>query len=465
MKQYLDMMRHVRENGVYKEDRTGTGTYSVFAYQMRFDLSDGFPLVTTKLCHLKSIIHELLWFLNGDTNIRYLKANGVSIWDDWAIKGTEEYVNKTDLEIRDALLARFSVKKIGGIGVKNQPVRFDFSVEEETVYFNVTQEVWDETLAAVKGSENIVNDSLGYCYTLIAEFYGIETKRLVAGELGPVYGSQWRNWPVAQQSTVDALIELSCLGNGSFWGNSDGNVIAQRALLEIPGIRHNKRAFMSSGKTYGDWLAITKDDKNHYGFNGGIDQIKNMVEMIKNNPNSRRLLVSAWNPLEIEQMALPPCHCLFQFYTTPISGMSRWTYGLRNNYFTENQGRGYTGEKLEEFLDEKGVPDALLSCQLYQRSCDVFLGVPFNIASYALLTMMVAQVTGLGVGEFVWTGGDVHLYSNHLEQADLQLTRTPHKLPTMNIKNRGQAIDAFAFEDFELRDYVHDAAIKAPIAV
>jgi len=249
MKQYLDLMRHVRDNGTKKEDRTGTGTLSVFGHQMRFDLSKGFPVVTTKKCHLKSIIHELIWFLSGDTNIKYLQDNGVRIWNEWA--------------------------------------------DEE-------------------------------------------------GNLGPVYGYQWRSWPKA-----------------------DG---------------------------------------------GHVDQIAQIIDQIKNNPDSRRIIVSAWNVGEVENMALPPCHMMFQFY----------------------------------------VADGKLSCQLYQRSADIFLGVPFNIASYALMTMMVAQVCGLEVGDFVHTLGDAHLYSNHLEQTDEQLSRQPYALPTMKINPDVKSIFDFKFEDFEL---------------
>ena len=264
MKQYLDLMRHVRDHGTRKEDRTGTGTVSVFGYQMRFDLAAGFPLVTTKKVHLRSILHELLWFLRGDTNIRYLHDNKVTIWDEWA----------------DA-----------------------------------------------------------------------------NGDLGPVYGSQWRSWPTA-----------------------DG---------------------------------------------GSIDQISQVVEQIRNNPDSRRIIVSAWNVGEIDKMALPPCHAFFQFY----------------------------------------VADGRLSCQLYQRSADIFLGVPFNIASYALLTLMMAQVTGLEPGDFVHTFGDAHLYLNHLEQADLQLSRTPRPLPRMQINPAVDDLFAFRFEDFELQDYDPHPHIKAPVAV
>ncbi len=264
MQQYHDLLRHILKNGVRKSDRTGTGTLSCFGYQMRFNLAEGFPMLTTKKLHLKSIIHELLWFLQGDTNIKYLQENGVKIWDEWA----------------DA-----------------------------------------------------------------------------DGNLGPVYGYQWRNWPTP-----------------------DG---------------------------------------------GHIDQIAKVVEMIKANPNSRRLIVTAWNPADVDRMALPPCHCLFQFF----------------------------------------VADGKLSCQLYQRSADTFLGVPFNIASYALLTLMMAQVCGLEPGEFVHTFGDAHLYLNHLEQAELQLTRDPRPLPALKIDPSIKDIFAFRFEHFELLNYDPHPHIKASVSV
>jgi thymidylate synthase len=264
MRQYLDLLHRARHEGSYKADRTGTGTYSVFGHQMRFNLADGFPLITTKKLHLKSIVHELLWFLQGDTNIRYLQAHGVRIWDDWA----------------------------------------------------------DE-----------------------------------AGELGPVYGYQWRSWPAP---------------NGQ-----------------------------------------------------SIDQISNVLDMIKRTPNSRRLIVSAWNPALVDDMALPPCHALFQFY----------------------------------------VANGKLSCQLYQRSADIFLGVPFNIASYALLTLMVAQVCQLEPGEFIWTGGDCHVYSNHLEQADLQLSREPLALPKMHLNPAITDLFAFRYEDFTLEGYTALPHIAAKVAV
>ena len=264
MQQYFDLMRHVRDKGVRKTDRTGTGTISVFGHQMRFNLAAGFPLVTTKKLHLRSIIYELLWFIRGETNIKYLTENKVSIWNEWA----------------DA-----------------------------------------------------------------------------NGDLGPVYGAQWRSWPTR-----------------------DGGV---------------------------------------------IDQLADVVARIKKTPDSRRLLVTAWNPADVDKMALPPCHCLFQFY----------------------------------------VADGKLSCQLYQRSADIFLGVPFNIASYALLTHMIAQVTNLKVGEFVHTLGDAHLYLNHLEQAELQLARKPHDLPQLIMNRDVKVLDDFTYEDFEIVNYLPDAAISAPVAV
>lgn len=264
MRQYLDLMRTIRDTGIRKEDRTGTGTLSIFGHQMRFDLAEGFPAVTTKKLHFKSIIHELLWFLRGDTNIAYLKEHGVSIWDEWADKN---------------------------------------------------------------------------------------------GDLGPVYGSQWRSW-----------------------GTPDG---------------------------------------------GTIDQISRVVEMIRTNPDSRRLIVSAWNVAEIEEMKLPPCHVMFQFY----------------------------------------VADGKLSCQLYQRSADVFLGVPFNIASYALLTMMMAQVTGLKPGEFIHTFGDAHLYLNHLDQVETQLSREPYPLPTIHLNPSVESLFEFTYDDFNLDGYRCHPRISAPVAV
>ena len=293
MKQYHDLLRHILDTGIWKDDRTGVGTYSVFGYQMRFNLSEGFPLLTTKKLHTKSIIHELLWFLKGDSNIQYLCRNGVRIWDDWPY---EKYKKSSEF---------------GGEDIKAFAQRIatddDFAKK------------W--------------------------------------GDLGPVYGYQWRSWPAPDGASVD--------------------------------------------------------------------QIAKLMDQIKKNPNSRRLIISAWNVPYIDSMALPPCHTMFQFY----------------------------------------VLEGKLSCQLYQRSADVFLGVPFNVASYALLTMMVAQVCGLGLGDFVHTFGDVHLYSNHVEQAKLQLSRDLRPLPQMKINPAVKDIFSFTFDDFKLENYHPHPHIAAEVAV
>jgi thymidylate synthase len=302
MVQYLELLQLVLEEGKFKEDRTGTGTYSVFGAQKRFSLRESFPAVTTKKLHLRSIIYELLWFLRGERNIRYLQEHKVTIWDEWA-------------------------------------------------------------------DEN--------------------------GDLGPIYGKQWRHWAKTKSRTAKSSRQLA----------------SQPSLFDL-------------GEP-GNGAGITSVGHRVRSGKYGIDQIAKVIEEIKTNPDSRRLIVSAWNVADIDSMALPPCHALFQFY----------------------------------------VSDGELSCQLYQRSADVFLGVPFNIASYALLTLMVAQVCGLKPGDFIHTFGDLHLYSNHVEQAKLQLTREPRTLPQMKLNPKVKNIDRFKFEDFELVGYDPHPSIKAPIAV
>jgi len=301
MQQYLDLVRHIRDHGVKKEDRTGTGTVSIFGHQMRFDLAHGFPLVTSKKVHLKSILHELLWFIRGDTNIRYLVENGVGIWNDWPYQNwLRETGQDTSLEM--------------------------YSPEWRSVMKEFIEKIKTDSDFAAR-----------------------------YGDLGPVYGKQWRNF-------------------------------------------------------------------------GGVDQLAQLIEDIKSNPDSRRLIVSAWNPQDIPVMVksgLPPCHSLFQFY----------------------------------------VVDGKLSCQLYQRSADVFLGVPFNIASYAILTMMIAQVSGLGLGDFVHTFGDAHLYLNHMDQVEEQLSRSIFDLPTMKINPQVTSLFDFVFDDFELQNYQSHGPIAAPVAV
>ncbi len=301
MQQYLDLVRHIRDYGIKKEDRTGTGTVSIFGHQMRFNLAEGFPLVTSKKVHLKSILHELLWFIRGDTNIRYLIENGVAIWNDWPY---QNWLRETGQDINLVM----------------------YSAEWRAVMREFTQQIMADQDFADK-----------------------------YGDLGPVYGKQWRNF-------------------------------------------------------------------------GGVDQLAQLISDLKSNPDSRRLIVSAWNPQDIPVMVksgLPPCHSLFQFY----------------------------------------VVEDRLSCQLYQRSADVFLGVPFNIASYAALTMMIAQVAGLKLGDFVHTFGDAHLYSNHMDQVDEQLSRTTFDLPTIQINPRVTSLFDFVYEDFELQNYQSHGPISAPVAV
>lgn len=398
MKQYLDMLRHVRQHGTFKSDRTGTGTYSVFGYQMRFNLAEGFPLVTTKKCHLRSIIHELLWFLAGDTNIRYLKENGVSIWDEWVLDGTHEYGDLLTFEERKKL--------------------FDKLVENKAINAQSVKD-YEDRLKSDTNLQRLEDDDVA----TMMDFFGVPERKLVAGELGPVYGSQWRSWPTPYGET--------------------------------------------------------------------IDQISNVVNMLKTNPDSRRLIVSAWNPAQVEDMALPPCHALFQFYTrhrpwadvmsdlieADLDGeFDELTRHMRSNFkeapdWTEarNNASGYRHpdyyKAAYEFAEKKGLKTRYLDCQLYQRSADAGLGVPFNIASYALLTMMMAQVVNMLPGEFVWTGGDVHIYANHIEQIDLQLTREPKRMPVMVINQDVKDIFSFKYEDFDLRNYESHPHIPMPVAI
>ncbi|WP_414627925.1 thymidylate synthase [Methylobacterium ajmalii] len=353
MKAYHDLLQHILDKGVKKTDRTGTGTLSVFGYQMRFDLSEGFPLVTTKRLHMKSIIHELLWFLKGDTNVRYLQENGVSIWDEWA-------------------------------------------------------------------DEN--------------------------GDLGPVYGAQWRSWPGEIRTDL-------------FKGPL--SAIKEKGLI------------VEARDGLGDGAVI------RLAYHDTIDQIAWLLNRLKTVPDCRRLIVTAWNPADLDKMALAPCHCLFQFNTEPLTLKERmeeawkvdqnwiapWindclsTQGLHLPSFWEER------EDRHIYLDARGAPRYRLSCQLYQRSADVFLGVPFNIASYALLIHLVAREVGMVPGAFVHTLGDAHLYLNHLEQAREQLDREPFALPLLRLREGVTRVDDFRFEDIEILHYRSHPGIKAPIAV
>ena len=328
MREYLDLLQHVLDHGKFKPDRTGTGTYSVFGAQARFDLTRGFPVLTTKKLHLRSIIYELLWFLRGERNVRFLQQNKVTIWDEWA--------------------------------------------DPET------------------------------------------------GDLGPVYGKQWRIWtksskPIRRRDEIEfqpLLFDLDAFKHRAVQPD-----LFDESGVEISGESESEESIEPTGPRVRGNPRI--------GSPGTIDQISNVIHQILTNPDSRRLIVSAWNVADVDRMALPPCHALFQFY----------------------------------------VSDGALSCQLYQRSADIFLGVPFNIASYALLTHMVAQVTGLRVGDFVHTFGDLHLYANHVVQAREQLDRQPRTLPTLKLNPEKRHIDSFSYEDFQIEGYDPHPAIKAPIAV
>lgn len=349
MKQYLELLKKIQTQGTVKADRTGTGTTSIFGHQMRFDLNEGFPLVTTKTCHLRSIIHELLWFLNGETNIRYLNDNGVRIWDEWA-------------------------------------------------------------------DEN--------------------------GDLGPVYGKQWRDWTQVEfggdreQRLADGWIEKGVMAADDpicVWKKSESTV----------------------------WYKT-------------IDQISVLMDTLENDPDSRRMIVNSWNVGELGSMALTPCHALFQLYTTPMSLQEREEWMRIND--PENEVKYRTGRGVPEgmvgdngnhlWIDKNtNTPRRRLSCQLYQRSCDVFLGLPFNIASYALLTHMLAQQLNFAVGEFVWTGGDTHIYKNHHQQVAKQLLRTPRALPKLNILRKPGSIFDYKFEDFEVVGYDPHPAIRGKVSV
>ncbi|EBR8177289.1 thymidylate synthase [Salmonella enterica subsp. enterica serovar Heidelberg] len=345
MKQYLEMMQNILDEGHVKGDRTGTGTLSVFGRQMRFDLRKGFPLVTTKKLHLRSIIHELLWFLNGDTNTKYLEDNGVTIWREWQ-------------------------------------------------------------------DEN--------------------------GDLGEIYGAQWRRWKdvkLVPKKNAALLEKLQDAGYADYGDADDGSqMFDARVLL-----------------------------KEH-------DQISKVIDQLRNDPDSRRIIVSAWNVGELDQMALAPCHAFFQFYTRELSIDERLDWFEKNLPDQFNVPR-FSNEAVADDvvfhveMDALEIPRRILSCQLYQRSADFFLGVPFNIASYALLVHMVAQQVNMVPGDFVWSGGDVHLYSNHLEQAKLQLTREPLPLAKLVIKRKPESIFDYKFDDFEIQDYVSHDPIKAPVAI
>jgi thymidylate synthase len=435
MQNYQALMKYIKTNGVVKGDRTGTGTLSVFGTQMRFDLAKTFPLVTTKKCHLKSIIHELLWFLQGETNIRYLKANGVSIWDAWIDPDTAVYDPMTLIE------------RLKAIKTKDQLESVVAWVDDFT-----TVDGDHETSLTVDALINgeVVSEDFTRALHDLMDIHDVKRQRLVAGDLGPVYGSQWRKW-------------------------DDTRVILHDQLS----------AYEANGYTHiGDFEGVDGDEQSKVVVQRKIDQIADVIHQLKTNPDSRRMIVSAWNPSYVEEQALPPCHSLFQFYSEPTSPKDRtiWTMvhctmedkirvaDCIDTDFDENDMNRVellpeTVIALTALHDELGAPKRKLSCQLYMRSMDVMLGAPFNIASYALLTQMVAQVTGHALGEFIVSGGDCHLYANHMDQVDLQLSREPFPLPTMVINPAVTDIFDFTYSDFDLQNYQCHPAISAPVAV
>ncbi len=406
MKQYQDLMTEVFAKGTPKKDRTGTGTLSIFGHQMRFNLQEGFPLVTTKRCHLRSIIHELLWFLKGDTNIQYLKDNGVTIWDEWCL-AEDEVVNKPLVKSERAKLA----------------------VEGEYCKEDLLQLIKKlDKMGPVAGQQYL--DEMGVPKTLPSIM-----RR--AGDLGPVYGKQWRAW---QHHEIIAADDKEGLDNATSKG--------------------------------GEWIAggddLMNGDTTPYVYRFETDQIAKVMDQLKNDPDNRRIIVSAWNVADLDDMALAPCHAFFQFYTREMSLDERvqWAEENDNELWSDYIHATFVDENTRlGWLDKAGVPTRKLSCQLYQRSCDIFLGLPFNIASYALLIHMFAQQANMVVGDFVWTGGDVHLYSNHLEQARTQLGRTPRALPKLIIKRKPDSIFDYKFEDFDIEGYDPHPAIKAPVAI
>jgi thymidylate synthase len=373
MKQYLDLLRIIRETGRYKQDRTGTGTYSIFGHQMRFDLSDGFPLVTTKKTHLKSIIHELLWFLKGETNIRYLKENGVSIWDEWIKEGTEEWQDLTISELHTGIKKRFKADRLAGIEHADQPVDISFEMlgpeSNPAVLFLVTEDFYNRCKKEAFDNHETEPQAQAYAYKHIAEFYGIETKKLIAGELGPVYGSQWRSWPNPQMVKLGENLSIyeRCVEANQ---HDDYFELLGKAYVKPSGPERNE-ALKNLSETF-DRLGVPKERRVAKVINPAIDQIANLINQLKNNPDSRRLIVSAWNPAEVDQMALPPCHCLFQFYTAPLSFEERQELAKKKGFVVgEDPQGGIVNATL--VLNELGVPERRLYCQLYQRKSNCAL--------------------------------------------------------------------------------------------
>lgn len=486
MKQYLELLKHVRENGAYKGDRTGTGTYSVFGYQMRFDLSAGkFPLVTTKHTHLKSIIHELLFFLRGQTNNNYLLENKVKIWNEWADENGNlgpiyshqwrRYGGHPDNAVQKKPKLPDGVEaNIIGIGY------CDITIPTEGLVRQLYQ-AWRTMLCRCYDPKHDAYKYYGMVGVSVCDRWGVfswfmEDVKLIGG-----WEAKLSNWNEFQ-------LDKDTIGNGYLyssktcvWLSRHDNMkgkyqyrhYVQHDNGDIAIIENPVNFYRTRELNQGNFCAMLRGEREKAqgwrllrteDLREGIDQIRNVIDLLKNNPDSRRIIVSAWNPTQLDQMALPPCHALFQFYSAPLSEYER------KKLLDEKLNAGCRAwnseeETFDEYLDALEIPSLKLSCQLFQRSADLGLGVPFNIASYALLLMMVAQVVDMVPGEFIWTGGDCHIYLNHLEQIDLQLTREPHPLPKMKINPEVNDIFSFKYEDFELVDYVSHPHIAMPVAV
>lgn len=521
MIQYKNLIETILKDGNYRGDRTGTGTKSIFGHQMRFDLSEGFPLVTGKKTILRSVIHELLWFLQGSTNIKYLKDNDVSIWDDWILPVNNpgksfdlrpliEVPPRTIVEERSEYHGDFSTNgicaprgsmedKLRGSWVKMMKRCYDTSHHRYEYYGAkgiFVSSSWHDVNNFINDVKSLPNWKLKAenwnDYELDKDYYSSD-----------MYSKDTCVWLHTEENNFYTSLSfpIKIIDNS---GKESIFITLNEASRQIGIPSTTLSRFISDGlpstlkgdnKKYEGWTFTKYKSKNplRYAFSFGnlgpvygkqwrswpdmfeyegkivytaphIDQISNVINDIKNNPLSRRLIVTAWNPAEIDSMALPPCHCLFQFYCFRLSEKERLQIYANRRYDEDGLHKTYVAPSSES-MDDLGIPVYKLSCQLYQRSADVFLGVPFNIASYSLLLMMISKICNMVPGEFIWTGGDCHLYNNHTQQIDQYLSSEVYKLPRVIIHGDQRTIDDFKFEDFELLNYRHGDFIKAPISI
>lgn len=437
MDNYLDLLNDVIDNGVLKGDRTNTGTRSVFGRTMRFDISGGkIPLLTTKKVFIRSVLHELLWFISGNTDLKYLKDNNVGIWDSWVKPGTEVYRPLTLVERVELLLKKDSstltdeliecIQKTSPFLMPSRGLKSSNLIEFLSRPFG----------------EGLSDSNVKIIHSKLSDMY-IPTQVLADGELGPVYGKQWRKWQDTRIVGADGL---------------SNEEMEKRGYVLYTALPNDERLYIRE-----------------------IDQLANAIELLKTDPDSRRIIVNAWNPADMEDMALSPCHALFQFYSYPMCHMERAQWGLLSlDANGQQQLMDYINDAIADGIDQSsdsyidtfhdlqdnlGIPRRKLSCLLYQRSVDSPIGLPLNIACYAILTQMVAQVVGMTAGEFIWVGGDTHIYLNQLDAVDGQLMRTPSESPTLKINKDIKDIDAFTFDDFELVGYDPQPFIRIPVAV